>query len=108
MGVFLTLGFQEEHNPTPARLREVLDRLEQFEGSEGFGVSLTCDQTEWSLGTDRTGLVVWLNHSYTSGGPGSPRHLRGASREQVFALWCQLAAGHLAEIEQLPWLPGDG
>ena len=108
MAVFLTLGYREEHNPSPARLRYVLAHMEEFEGAEGFGVSLTCADTEWSLGTDRSGRAVWMNLSYTFHGRGRPRHMRDVPPDRVFSLWGLLTAGRLDEIEREPWLPGAG
>src|SRR4051794_33053046 len=108
MAVFLTLGYEEERDPSRSRLRDVLDSMEEFEGVEGFGVSLTCAETEWSLQTDRTGHAIWLNLSYTFHGHGQPRHMRHVTREQMLLLWELLLSGRLSEIEREPWLPGDG
>jgi hypothetical protein len=108
MGTFLTLGDREEHDPSPARLREVLDRVEDFEGEEGSGVDLTCADTEWSLGTFPDGRVVWMNLSYATFGSGRPRHMAGVPREKVLALWQLLAAGKIEQIEREPWQPGYG
>lgn len=108
MAVFLTLGYSEERDPSPARLREVLARMEVFEGEEGFGVSLTCARTVWSLYTDRTELAVWMNLNYTFHGRGQPRHMRGVIREHMLTMWELLSKGRLDEIEREPWFPGDG
>jgi len=108
MGVFLDVGYREEHDPSESRLSDVLEHMEDHEGAEGFGVSLTCSQTEWSVYTEKTGLARWLNLSYTSHGNGAPRHMRQVSREKVLALWKLLAAGKIEDIEREPWQPGPG
>lgn len=106
--MILTLGFREECDPSSDRLREVLDNLEEFEDEEVPGVSLSCGETEWSLGTFADGLTIWMNLSYARFGYGQPRHMRGVPREKVFELWGLLATGRFAEIERESWLPGDG
>lgn len=108
MPVILTIGFHQEYDPPLSRLREVLGRLKEFRGEDWKGVHITCADTEWSLGTDASGLVVWMNESYTVHGHGKPRHMRRVPRARVLALWELLAAGRIAEIEQEPWLSGDG
>ena len=106
MGTFLTVGWSEEPNPTPVRLRDALNRVKEYQCEEGLCVSLTCDDTEWSVATFADGLTVWLNLGCDQLGYGYPRHMSGITRDKVFALWELLAAGQLAEIEAEPWRPG--
>lgn len=108
MAVILTLGYREEHNPSLDRLQYVLAHLTEFEGEEGFGICLTCADTEWSLGIDRSGVAIWLNLGHTSHGRGQPRQMREVAPERLLELWKLLEAGHLDEIEKQPWLQGHG
>lgn len=37
MGVFLDVGYREEHGSSETRLRDVLEHMEDYEGAEGRG-----------------------------------------------------------------------
>jgi hypothetical protein len=108
MGVSLTLGDAEEYDPSPDRLQDVVGRLEEFAGPEGFGVSLTDSETEWSLCAFVDGRVSWMNLSCEARGYGQPRHLTGVPRGKVLELWSQLASGHQEAVEAEPWRTGHG
>jgi hypothetical protein len=107
MGMILTIGDSSECDPSPERLREALARLDEDWPEDAFRVSLTCGDTEWSLGTSPDGLTVWMNEGSGWSRFGRPRHMTGVSRDKVLALWGLLAAGRLADIEREPWQPGD-
>lgn len=104
MSVILTVGYREDRDPTSERLRYVLAHPEEFAGEEGFGVSLTSAESEWSLSFDQTGQVIWMNLSHTFHGVGAPKHQRGVTPERAFALWTLLAEERIGEIEREPWL----
>lgn len=106
MDTFLTVGWSEEHNPTLLRLRDALDRIEEYQGEEGLGLSLTSSDTEWSLCTFADGRTVWMNLSCEQLGRGHLHHMLSVSREKVLKLWELLMADDIAEIEQESWLPG--
>ena len=103
----LTVGHSSVGDPSPVRLREALAWLDGNVPEDAPSVSLSCGDTEWSLGTFPDGLTIWMNQRYDHYGYGRPRHMVGVPREKVLALWKLLAAGRLADIERELWLPGD-
>jgi hypothetical protein len=91
-----------ECNPPIERLRELLKELD-IEDREHFDVSLT-HETGWCLSAFPSGLLVWENLEDEDD---NSKHMNGASREKVLALWLKLAQGDRVAIEAEPWLPGS-
>ncbi len=59
----------------------------------------------WSVGAYVSGLVIFENVENLEI---APRHMRVDARAAAEGLLVLLAMGDLAELERLPWLPGNG
>jgi hypothetical protein len=88
-------------NPSVEQMREFLERLNP-DDEEHSEVSLTHDQTSWTLSCFLSSKIVFYQHEHEY----KPRHLTGVSREKMLELWQKLAKGQFDELEKELWQPG--
>jgi hypothetical protein len=81
----------------PSLLAELRERPED---TEHGSVALT-HESEWCMSVSYGGHVIFEN--LESGGE---RHLAGVSDAQILLMWEDLAAGRIAKLQELPWVPG--
>jgi hypothetical protein len=88
-------------DPPLDRLKALLKELDdRQEDTEHGSVALT-HESEWCLSVSRGGYVIFEHLK-----DGGERHMTSISPEEVLRMWRLLAAGNIAELERLPWIPG--
>lgn len=88
-------------SPSPERMRAFLEELDTTDEEHGAA---------W-LATDAGVALEWNGDGrlvYDAAAAAGPRHLSGVSREEALRLWIALSEGRNADIERLPWRPGNG
>lgn len=90
-----------DREPPLVALRTLLAELkDRPEDSEHGSVALT-HESEWCISVSRGGYVIFEN--LESGGE---RHMKNVPEAEILRMWEQLAAGEIAKLAALPWLPG--
>lgn len=84
-----------DDNPPLEALDALVRELDGPEDPEHPDVSVT-HESEWSLSAFPSGLVIWGNFEEAD-----ERRVERVSREQIVALFKELAAGDLAAVDAL-------
>lgn len=93
---------EAERDPSLSILPALLDELEKRLDDEEHGSVSVIHESEWGLSISRGGYVVFESVERDD----DPRHMRGVPREKLIDLMCELALGHLGELEKEPWQSG--
>jgi hypothetical protein len=91
-------------DPSPAQLREFLDRIDPHD--EEHGAAWVESDAGWNLevnGSAANGSGVMV---FEKGDEGDPVHLAGVSTQRALDLWLMLLEGRLDELQTQPWQPG--
>ena len=97
------LGGSGDEDPPLSSLANLYDELRGADG-EHTDVSVTNDETGWTLSAFQSGLVVYESLSDMSSE--TTFHMPNVSREQVIEMWTALAKGQLDMLKTYPWKPG--
>jgi hypothetical protein len=87
-------------DPPIESLSELYDELKSSDQEHG-DVSVTDENTGWSISAHRDGRVVLVNLI-----EGGGRHMHPVSKEKVLELWGVLASGGIERILSEPWRDG--
>ena len=94
---------QSIYDPTPPEMQAALAELKAHD-PEHPDCYLTHDESGWTLAAFGSGLLVWENYTAPEAGA---RHIR-TTHTLTLKHWEALAAGHVDQIEALPWQRGYG
>ena len=102
MSYFITHRYGSmDREPSLTSLRPLLAELEDRpEDTEHGSVALT-HESEWCITVSRGGYVIFENLE-----TGGARHMKNVPEAAILRMWEQLAAGEIAQLEALLWLPG--
>lgn len=105
MGLYHTTDSDgiSELNPTPEKMRELLDSLDSADTQEAEhpDVCLVHDPSGWSLSVYPSGVVTFENLDEPDD---APRFMTGVSRNQALGLWLELSRGEIRQINSRSWL----
>lgn len=91
-----------EINPCEARMRELLDELDDLEPDEAEhpDVSLIHDRSGWILTVYPRGIISLEN---LEDADESPRYQKGINRQTALQLWLILSQGDIAAVKEHDW-----
>jgi hypothetical protein len=91
---------EEERDPRLENLRDLIAELDNAD-SEHTDVSLQ-HESGWAISAYASGLVTYENTE----DEGEPRHMENVSREEMLALFRQVARAEFDSLEEKNWAPG--
>lgn len=91
-----------EINPSEARMRELLDELDDIDITETAhpDVSLIHDFSGWMLTVYPRGIISFENLDQNDE---APRFMKGVSRKASLELWLELSRGQIDKVNARNW-----
>lgn len=91
-----------EINPSEARMRELLDELDDIDISEAAhpDVSLIHDFSGWMLTVYPRGIISFENLDQPDE---APKFMKGVSRQACLELWLELSRGEIEKLCERNW-----